>query len=165
MSSNPFPISVILENIRSAYNVGSMFRTSACFNLEKVYLVGISATPPHPGVEKTALGATSMIPWEKWDEITPLVQTLKSKGYLVLALELTDKSIPIQSLTELKKPVALIVGNEVDGVSQEAQALSDMIIKIPLFGKKESLNVAVAFGIAVFYLTEIFRRERLVSMV
>ncbi|NAZ30351.1 MAG: TrmH family RNA methyltransferase [Caldimicrobium sp.] len=159
MFSKPFPISVILENIRSAYNVGSMFRTSACFNLEKVYLVGITATPPHPGVEKTALGATSMIPWEKWEATLPLVQKLKSEGYLILALELTNKSIPIQDLKEAEKPIALIVGNEVDGVSQEALTLADKVIKIPLYGKKESLNVAVAFGIAVFYLTELFRKS------
>ena len=158
MFSKPFPISVILENIRSAYNVGSMFRTSACFNLEKVYLVGITATPPHPGVEKTALGATSMIPWEKWETTLPLVQKLKSEGYLILALELTDKSIPIQDLKEAENPIALIVGNEVDGVSQDALTLADKVIKIPLYGKKESLNVAVAFGIAVFYLTELFRK-------
>jgi tRNA G18 (ribose-2'-O)-methylase SpoU len=159
MLSKSFPISVILENIRSAYNVGSMFRTSACFNLEKVYLVGITATPPHPGVEKTALGATSMIPWEKWEATLPLVQKLKSEGYLILALELTDKSIPIQDLKEAENPIALIVGNEVDGVSQEALTLADKVIKIPLYGKKESLNVAVAFGIAVFYLTELFRKS------
>jgi len=159
MPSKPFPISVILENIRSAYNVGSMFRTSACFNLEKVYLVGISATPPHPGVEKTALGATSMIPWEKWETTLPLVQKLKSENYLILALELTDRSNPIQDLVTLKSPVALIVGNEVDGVSPEALTLADRVIKIPLYGKKESLNVAVAFGIAVFYLTELFRKS------
>ncbi len=159
MPSKPFPISAILENIRSAYNVGSMFRTSACFNLEKVYLVGITATPPHPGVEKTALGATSMIPWEKWEATLPLVQKLKSEGYLILALELTHKSIPIQDLKEAENPIALIVGNEVDGVSQEALTLADKVIKIPLYGKKESLNVAVAFGIAVFYLTELFRKS------
>jgi 23S rRNA (guanosine2251-2'-O)-methyltransferase len=159
MPSKPFPISVILENIRSAYNVGSMFRTSACFNLEKVYLVGITATPPHPGVEKTALGATSIIPWEKWEATLPLVQKLKSEGYLILALELTNKSIPIQDLKEAENPIALIVGNEVDGVSQEALSLADKVIKIPLYGKKESLNVAVAFGIAVFYLTELFRKS------
>jgi 23S rRNA (guanosine2251-2'-O)-methyltransferase len=159
MPSKPFPISVILENIRSAYNVGSMFRTSACFNLEKVYLVGITATPPHPGVEKTALGATSIIPWEKWEATLPLVQKLKSEGYLILALELTNKSIPIQDLKEAENPIALIVGNEVDGVSQEALTLADKVIKIPLYGKKESLNVAVAFGIAVFYLTELFRKS------
>jgi tRNA G18 (ribose-2'-O)-methylase SpoU len=159
MFSKPFPISAILENIRSAYNVGSMFRTSACFNLEKVYLVGITATPPHPGVEKTALGATSMIPWEKWEATLPLVQKLKSEGYLILALELTDKSIPIQDLKEAENPIALIVGNEVDGVSQDALTLADKVIKIPLYGKKESLNVAVAFGIAVFYLTELFRKS------
>jgi 23S rRNA (guanosine2251-2'-O)-methyltransferase len=159
MPSKPFPISVILENIRSAYNVGSMFRTSACFNLEKVYLVGITATPPHPGVEKTALGATSIIPWEKWEATLPLVQKLKSEGYLILALELTNKSIPIQDLKEAENPIALIVGNEVDGVSQDALSLANKVIKIPLYGKKESLNVAVAFGIAVFYLTELFRKS------
>jgi len=137
-----------------------MFRTSACFNLEKVYLVGITATPPHPGVEKTALGATSMIPWEKWEATLPLVQKLKSEGYLILALELTDKSIPIQDLKEVKNPIALIVGNEVDGVSQDALSLADKAIKITLYGKKESLNVAVAFGIAVFYLTELFRKSK-----
>jgi len=137
-----------------------MFRTSACFNLEKVYLVGITATPPHPGVEKTALGATSMIPWEKWEATLPLVEKLKSEGYLIFALELTDKSIPIQDLKEVENPIALIVGNEVDGVSQDALTLADKVIKIPLYGKKESLNVAVAFGIAVFYFTEVFRKSK-----
>jgi len=159
MLSKSFPISAILENIRSAYNVGSMFRTSACFNLEKVYLVGITAAPPHPGVEKTALGATSMVSWEKWEATLPLVQKLKSEGYLILALELTNKSIPIQDLKDAENPIALIVGNEVDGVSQEALTLADKVIKIPLYGKKESLNVAVAFGIAVFYLTELFKKS------
>ncbi len=152
-----FPIVVILENIRSAYNVGSIFRTSACFNLEKVYLVGISATPPHPGVEKTALGATSMISWERWESLPPLVEHLKREGYRILSLELTENSKPLQEFKEKTNPMALIVGNEVDGVSFEALKLSDEVIKIPLYGPKESLNVAVAFGIAVFYLTELFR--------
>ncbi|MFN3921094.1 MAG: RNA methyltransferase [Caldimicrobium sp.] len=149
-----FPIVAILDNLRSAYNVGSVFRTACCAYIEKIVLTGITARPPHPGIEKTALGTTELIPWEYEESTLSVVEKYKSRGYKIAALELTEKSIPLQSLQKSDFPLALIIGNEVEGVSEAVLEASDVIIEIPLFGEKESLNVAVAFGIAIFLLLE-----------
>lgn len=152
-----FPIVLVLDNLRSAYNVGSIFRTAECAYIEEIVLCGITAKPPHPGVEKTALGTTSLIPWRYEDEIGRAIDKLRDKGFKIVSLELTDRSVPIQSLRREDFPLALVVGNEVFGVSQEILDRSDIIVEIPLFGEKESLNVAVAVGVALFLLIEKLR--------
>ncbi|MFN4196859.1 MAG: RNA methyltransferase [Caldimicrobium sp.] len=158
--SSPFPIVAILDNLRSAYNVGSIFRTACCGYIEKLILCGITAKPPHSGIEKTALGTTAFVPWEYEVSTITAVEKLKKKGYTIASLELTDKSIPIQKISSKDFPLALVIGNEVDGVSEEVLKLSDVVLEIPLFGEKESLNVAVAFGIALFLLLEKYKNEK-----
>ncbi|MFN4132738.1 MAG: TrmH family RNA methyltransferase, partial [Caldimicrobium sp.] len=133
--------------------------TACCAYIEKIVLTGITARPPHPGIEKTALGTTELIPWEYEESTLSAVEKYKSRGYKIAALELTEKSIPLQSLKKSDFPLALIIGNEVEGVSEAVLEASDVIIEIPLFGEKESLNVAVAFGIAIFLLLEKIKKD------
>lgn len=149
-----FPIAAVLDNIRSAYNVGSMFRTAECAYISELVLCGITAQPPHKEVEKTALGTTQLVPWRYFPDTLDAVQTLRKEGWKIAALEITDESIPIQSVREEHFPLALVVGNEVTGVDDRVLAQADLVVEIPQFGKKESLNVAVAFGVAVFLLVE-----------
>lgn len=149
-----FPIAVVLDNLRSAYNVGSIFRTAACAHLSELILCGITACPPHKEVEKTALGATSLIPWRYVPQTLEAVRELKNKGWTVAALEITENSRPIQLLGPECFPLALVVGNEVSGVDDAVLHEADLVVEVPQFGEKESLNVAVAFGIAVYLLLE-----------
>lgn len=152
-----FPIVVILDNLRSAYNVGSIFRTCECAGIEKLILCGITPCPPHKGIEKTALGTSLTLPWEYELSVLSTIEKLRNRGYTIASLEITDQSIP---LTEIKKehyPLALIIGNEVYGVSEAVLSASDLIFEIPLYGKKESLNVAVSVGVALFMLIEKFK--------
>jgi len=149
-----FPITAVLDNIRSGYNVGSMFRTAECAYISELVLCGITAQPPHKEVEKTALGTTQLVPWRYFPDTLDAVQTLRKEGWKIAALEITDESIPIQSVREEHFPLALVVGNEVTGVDDRVLAQADLVVEIPQFGKKESLNVAVAFGVAVFLLVE-----------
>ncbi|MGB9757851.1 MAG: RNA methyltransferase [Candidatus Bipolaricaulaceae bacterium] len=149
-----FPIAAVLDNIRSAYNVGSMFRTAECAYISELILCGITAKPPHKEVEKTALGTTQLVPWRYFPDTLEAVQALKREGWRIAALEITDQSVPIQSVGKGDFPLALVVGNEVSGVDDRVLASADLVVEIPQFGKKESLNVAVAFGVAVFLLLE-----------
>lgn len=152
-----FPIVAVLDNIRSAYNVGAMFRTAECAYIAGLILCGITARPPHRKVEKTALNTTQLVPWRYFPETIEAVRILKSEGWTVAALEITDESIPIQSVKPTHFPLALVIGNEVTGVDDQVLAEADLLLEIPQFGEKESLNVAVAFGIAVYLLVEKFR--------
>ena len=149
-----FPIAAILDNIRSAYNVGSIFRTAECAYISKLILCGITPYPPHPKVEKTALGTTNLIPWNYFEKTVEAIKVLKKEGFKVAVLEITKQSIPIQKIKPEDFPLALVIGNEVTGVDEEVLAETDLIIEIPLYGEKESLNVAVAFGVAIFSLLE-----------
>ncbi|MDF2954054.1 MAG: tRNA G18 -methylase SpoU [Thermodesulfobacterium sp.] len=149
-----FPIAAILDNIRSAYNVGSIFRTAECAYISKLILCGITPYPPHPKVEKTALGTTNLIPWNYFEKTVEAIKVLKKEGFKVAVLEITEESIPIQKIKPEDFPLALVIGNEVTGVDEEVLAETDLIIEIPLYGEKESLNVAVAFGVAIFSLLE-----------
>lgn len=153
-----FPITVILENIRSLYNVGAMFRTSDGARIEKLYICGFTARPPRKEIDKTALGSTESVPWEWRADSRELIEELRGRGYQIVALEHTDRSVP-HNEAAYRFPLCLIMGNEVDGVSREAVAQSDMAIEIPMFGIKQSLNVAVAYGIAVFRIVEEFRKS------
>ncbi|MCS7199680.1 MAG: RNA methyltransferase [Caldimicrobium sp.] len=147
-----FPILLVLDNLRSAYNIGSIFRTAECAYLEGIILCGITAVPPHPGIAKTALGTMEKVPWHYEPSTLEAIENLKKRGYTIISLELTDKSIPIQSLSELSFPIALVIGNEVTGVDEKVLENSHFVVEIPLFGEKESLNVAVAAAVAIFLL-------------
>jgi tRNA G18 (ribose-2'-O)-methylase SpoU len=151
-----FPIVAILDNIRSAYNVGSMFRTSACAYIEEIALCGITPYPPHPKLEKTALGTLNLVPWKHFNTTLDAIFYYKKLNYKIGIMEITDKSIPIEKISENFFPFAFVIGNEVEGVKEELFPYADIIFEIPLYGEKESLNVAVAFGIAVFFLIKIF---------
>jgi tRNA G18 (ribose-2'-O)-methylase SpoU len=146
-----FPVIVILNDIRSLNNIGSFFRTSDAFNVEKIYLCGITATPPHREIQKTALGATETVIWEHKDSITALVHELKSQGIKVASIEQTEKTTFLQDIHTLDyEKIALVFGNEVDGVDQEVIDASDYIIEIPQFGTKHSLNVSVCAGVILW---------------
>ena len=147
------PITIILPDIRSAMNIGAIFRTADAIGAEKIYLTGYSATPAHPKVAKTAIGAENTVPWEYRDDLETLIAELKTAGYTICALEKTATS---KSLWEVKPifPVALIVGNEILGVPEEIQRLCDEVVHLPMLGAKESLNVATASGIALYYFLE-----------
>lgn len=148
---------LILHNIRSAENVGSMFRSADAFGIQKIFLTGYTPTPldrfkrPVSKIAKTALGAEKTIPWEK-GEIGSVVVKLKTEGVRIIGLEQDARSQPLLSYM-ITVPWALVVGNEVEGVDKETLRLCDDIVEIPMHGTKESLNVAVAVGIALFSLT------------
>lgn len=146
----------ILHNIRSAHNVGAMFRTAECAGVKKIYLTGYTATPinrfgfPQKEIAKAALGAEILVPWEHLKSTRSLVARLKREGYTIVALELHKKSVHYRKVKH--KKIALIVGNEVTGVEESVLKSADVIAEIPLKGKKESLNVGTAFGIGLFAL-------------
>lgn len=151
------PVCIVLDNIRSLHNVGSAFRTSDAFRLEKIYLTGITGTPPHREIEKTALGATASVDWEYVEKTAEVLASLKEKGFTITAVEQTSESRLLNSFTpERGKKYCLVFGNEVHGVSEEAIALADMAIEIPQHGTKHSLNISVCLGIVAW---EFFRQS------
>ncbi len=154
VNEQPLPLEVILDNIRSAWNVGSIFRTADGAGLSRLYLCGITPTPENSKVGKTALGAELSVPWEKNNNAVLLAQELKSKGYTLWALEDLPGALPMfQSGLDLPAlPLVLVVGNEVSGIDPGVIELCDEVLAIPMQGKKQSYNVAVAFGIAASYL-------------
>ena len=154
---------LILQDIRSLHNVGSIFRTADAAGIKKIYLCGVTSAPvdrfgdPRPQVVKVSLGAEKSVPWEKVDKIEDCIASLKESGFKIIAVEQHRNSIPYNNLkiskTELSK-TALLLGAEINGLKDPTLKLCDAIIEIPMFGKKESLNVAVAFGIVAFRLSE-----------
>ena len=145
------PIVLVLDNIRSMHNVGSAFRTCDAFNVERLYLCGITATPPQKEISKTALGATESVEWEYKENVAELATELKSEGYAIILVEQTDGSVMLQDFNFAQyEKVALFVGNEVFGISEELLPLCDAAVEIPQFGTKHSLNVAVATGITLW---------------
>ena len=148
------PISVLLDDIRSANNVGSIFRTADGFALEHVYLCGITATPPHRDILKTALGATQSVSWSHHEDAEALVKKLRGDGAQVHCLEQTEQSTLLRDfVAPAAHPLVIVVGNEVNGVSQAVIDASDGTIEIEQFGTKHSLNVAVATGMVVWAVT------------
>lgn len=142
---------VILDNIRSAHNIGSVLRSSDAFKVDKVYLCGICASPPSAEIHKSALGAEESVPWEYVNDTVALVSRLKSDGYTVISIEQTEKAVKLDDFTiEPGRHYALIFGNEVDGVQQEVVDASDFAIEIPQYGTKHSLNVSVSAGIILW---------------
>ena len=146
------PIIVVLDNIRSLNNVGSFFRTSDAFNIEAVYLCGITAQPPHREIQKTALGATESVEWKYFETTEQALDILKQKEFLIYAIEQTENSVYLQEVTYNLEKVALIFGNEVDGVGQNVINLSKSSIEIPQFGTKHSFNVSISYGIVLWHL-------------
>lgn len=144
------PIAVVLENIRSAYNVGSILRTSDAVALERVVVCGITPTPDHRSVHKTALGSQDSVTWEQSPSSKKAILNFKNTGYRIAALEITNSPTPVSHLAESDFPLCLVVGSEVRGVSDEALALCDIAVELPQFGDKHSLNAAVAFGVAAY---------------
>ncbi len=151
------PIVGIVDNVRSIHNVGAFFRTSDGAWIEKLVLTGISGTPDNRALHKTALGAQDTISWSYVPKTADAIQQLKAEGYHVYALELTDSPTLYSDLSNEHFPLALVVGNELTGVSDEIMALVDGAIEIPQYGTKQSLNVSVAFGIALFDLVRHYR--------
>jgi 23S rRNA (guanosine2251-2'-O)-methyltransferase len=149
--SEKHPIVVVLENIRSMHNVGSVFRSADAFLIESVCLTGYTPCPPHRDIHKTALGATETVAWNYFQRSSEAIQLLKSEGYTIYAAEQTNESIPVQQLlfSEGKK-VAIIFGNEASGVEEETLKICDGAVEIPQFGMKHSLNVSVAAGIVLW---------------
>jgi 23S rRNA (guanosine2251-2'-O)-methyltransferase len=147
-------IVALLHNIRSLHNVGSMFRTADGAGIGRLYLSGETGAPPRAEIAKTALGAEESVPWEYWMDVNECVAQLKREGFRVVALELTPKSVDYRKF-QAKGPVCLVVGNEVGGLPPALLALCDDCIQIPMRGIKESLNVSVAFGIAVYEMAKL----------
>ncbi|MFS4416560.1 RNA methyltransferase [Maribacter sp. 2307ULW6-5] len=145
------PLVLVLDNVRSLNNIGSMFRTADAFLLEKIFLCGITAKPPHKDIHKTALGATESVAWQYGKETLQVVRDLRDNGYLVFSLEQAQGALPLQRFfPEASKKYALVLGNEVKGVAQEVVSASDGVLEIPQFGTKHSLNIAVSAGVAVW---------------
>lgn len=146
-----FPLIVVLDGIRSLNNIGSFFRTADAFNVEKIYLCGITAQPPHRDIQKTALGATETVNWEYRASIVDLTKELKNNGVIVCAVEQAEKTTMLHHISDLQgAKFALVFGNEVDGVDQNVVDLADHIIEVPQFGTKHSLNVAVCAGVVLW---------------
>ena len=147
------PIIVILDNIRSLNNIGSVFRTSDAFLIEKIYLCGICATPPNKDIHKTALGATESVAWEYVEDTLVLVEKLKAENVKVLAIEQAENSTKLDTfLPEKNEKYAIVMGNEVKGVQQEVVNASDLCIEIPQLGTKHSLNISVTTGVVIWDL-------------
>jgi len=145
------PIIVILDDIRSLHNIGSVFRTSDAFLIEKIYLCGITATPPNKEIHKTALGATETVVWEYAKDILSVIEKLKAENVHIWSIEQTENAVMLNEfMPDAETKYALIFGNEVKGVSQEAINLSDGVIEIPQLGSKHSLNISVSAGIVIW---------------
>ena len=146
-----FPIIVVLDDIRSFNNVGSFFRTSDAFNIERIYLCGITPLPPHRDIQKTALGATETVEWEHRESIVELITELKSLGKTICSVEQSEKTLMLNHSDQIASDdFVLVFGNEVNGVNQAIIDLSDYIIEIPQYGTKHSLNVSVCAGVVLW---------------
>ena len=152
------PLVVVLDNIRSLNNIGSVFRTSDAFLIEKIYLCGITAQPPHKEIHKTALGATESVAWEYVEDTLSLVQKLKEENVLVASIEQAENSTLLQDFTiDPNQKYAIVMGNEVKGVQQEVVSASNYCIEIPQFGTKHSLNISVSCGVVLWDLFKKFK--------
>lgn len=151
------PLTVVLDDVRSLYNVGSVFRSSDAFRVEAVYLCGITATPPHPEIHKTALGGENSVAWRYFNTATEAVQLLHDEGVIVYSIEQVEGSTKLQNLQlETNKRYAVVLGNEVKGVHQEVVDMSDGCLEIPQFGTKHSLNVSVTAGMVIWEVAKQF---------
>jgi len=147
------PIILVLDNVRSMNNVGSVFRTADAFLLEAIYLCGVTATPPHREIQKTALGATETVNWKHFETTIEAVHSLKNEGYKIYAVEQADKSIMLDKFALDSNKIALVFGNEITGVEQAVIDVCDACIEIPQYGTKHSLNISVSAGIVVWEIS------------
>jgi 23S rRNA (guanosine2251-2'-O)-methyltransferase len=159
--SEKIPVCILLDNVRSLHNVGSAFRTADAFRIEKIYLTGITGTPPNREIHKTALGSTESVAWEYFAKPEDVAFKLKNEDYQIIVIEQTTESVPLQKFSPLTdKKYCLVFGNEVHGVSEAVCELTNVAIEIPQTGTKHSLNISVCLGIVVW---EIFRKLNFLS--
>ncbi|MDX1652133.1 MAG: RNA methyltransferase [Brumimicrobium sp.] len=152
-----FPVVLILDNIRSLSNIGAFFRTADAFNVKKIYLCGITASPPHREIQKTALGATESVEWKHVEDVVILIQELKKKKVKICSIEQAEKTIMLNEFEiNQSSEYALVFGNEVDGVNQRVIDESDYILEVPQFGTKHSLNVSVCAGVVLWEFVRAF---------
>jgi tRNA G18 (ribose-2'-O)-methylase SpoU len=157
--SDKLPVCIVLDNVRSLHNVGSAFRTADAFRFEKIYLTGITGTPPHREIEKSALGATKSVDWEYAETTESIIKKLKEGGYTIIIIEQTTTSLPLHQFDpQPDKKYCLVFGNEVNGVSEEAIQFGDLALEVPQYGTKHSLNISVCLGIITW---EFFRKLQL----
>lgn len=150
-STKKTPLIVVLDNIRSLNNIGSVFRTSDAFLIEKIYLCGITAIPPHKDIHKTALGSTETVEWEYVENTLDLIKKLKSENVIVASIEQAENAVMLNDFNpQSNQKYALVFGNEVKGVSQQVVSASDLILEIPQFGTKHSLNISVSCGVVLW---------------
>ncbi len=154
------PVTVVLHNIRSMYNVGSVFRTADAAGIEKVFITGYTATPPRKEIDKTALGAQECVQWEYFAHPEEILKKLKAEGVTIYGLEITENSMPYTGVGMDSFPLCLILGNEVDGIDSDVLKFCDQVLEIPQFGTKHSLNVSVAAGIALFEMVKVYRQHQ-----
>ncbi len=157
------PVTVLLHNIRSMYNVGSVFRTADAAGIAKVIITGYTATPPRKEIDKTALGAQESVPWEYFSHPKEILEKLKNQGVTICGLEITENSMRYTDICKQDFPLCLILGNEVEGIDSDVLQFCDHVLEIPQYGTKHSLNVSVAAGIALYEMVRIFRQETIVS--
>lgn len=157
--ADKIPVVVVLDNVRSLNNIGSVFRTADAFLIDRILLCGITATPPHKDIHKTALGATESVKWKYYPETAEAIKELKGEDYSIISVEQTENSISLNRF-QVKKDIkyAFVFGHEIRGVSQEIVDLSDASLDIPQFGTKHSLNISVCAGMVIW---EVFRQLRL----
>lgn len=154
-TSAKIPVCILLDNVRSLHNVGSAFRTADAFSVEKIVLTGITGTPPHREIEKTALGATASVAWSYDESAAHAARTLQEDGWTIAVVEQTTGSVPLHRFESNAAKLCLVFGNEVNGVSDEVIALADAAIEIPQSGTKHSLNISVCVGIVTW---EVYKR-------
>lgn len=154
-TTKSLPITCVLDSIRSAHNIGAIFRNSDCFHIHKIILTGLSPTPENPQVQKTAMGTETLTIWEYQKSAIKAVKELKEKGFQIWSIETGNQSEPLNSIQDCPEAVALIFGHEVYGISLELLQLSDKVIHIPLRGSKNSLNVSISHGIVLNHLSSI----------
>jgi tRNA G18 (ribose-2'-O)-methylase SpoU len=151
-SAEKRPVCVLLDNIRSANNVGSVFRTCDAFRIEKIWVTGFSARPPHKDIFKTALGASETVPWEYIENAADCVAQLRHQGYTICAVEQAEGAVPLQDMQWDAEKYAVVFGNEVNGVSEAVMEAADMAVEVPQWGTKHSLNVSVCAGVVLWDL-------------
>jgi 23S rRNA (guanosine2251-2'-O)-methyltransferase len=153
-------VAVVLDNIRSQHNIGSVFRTADAFRIERILLCGITATPPNREMQKTALGATDTVSWEYFENTLQAVEYLRKAGYTILAIEQVEGSLPLENFEPREfSRIALVFGNEVHGVDDQIVQLADGCIEIPQFGTKHSLNISVTAGIVLWHVFQHLRES------
>ena len=160
-NTRKFPLTLVLDNVRSLHNVGAAFRTADAFAVEKIWLCGITGRPPHRDITKTALGSTESVAWEYAPSTLEVLHQLKAAGYVLVAVEQTTESVSLSDFAlEAGRPYALVMGNEVFGVDDEVLALCDAAVEIPQFGTKHSLNVSVAAGVVLWQFISTMQHQK-----